>query len=614
MQSQHNYSLFSNIKWSMALKFREYPKFTIASLIIKVLDETQNLLRAFIFGFLIEWIAKNQGVTNVSYILPVSVFGAYILIINVKNVIANVIRNNFGTQIGRFLPKRLQISKLERISVSNLENPTVQNVLQRYEENLHAIRSFTNSLEETITISISAILSIVSTFTITPFITIALLIVSIPDILLNKKYITELHKLDKYFTITSRRSGYLFGTLTNPEQTKEIKLLGAYKYISSFYLKYIDDFWKRYISIYINWSYSDGFSNLLYSLIIIYGTYLALEQALSGQLAISMFSVYVSAIWSLSGDMGRIASYYSSLIGQKLSLDEFRSFLDIEEVSNSGKNIGDTANGICIEFKNVSFKYPETSTYVLKDLSFTINKNEKISIVGENGSGKTTIIKLLSKIYPVTEGEILVNGENINNISAEHLYNALSVLNQDYNTYNDLSLLENIAIGNISKWEGQIKYSDDGKQVDWDADLPELKNIQNALQLADASGFTSDYKHNLATIMSERYEEGIRPSGGQWQKIAIARFFYRDNHMLILDEPTSAIDAQAEARIFENIFEFIQNKTVIIISHKFSTVRKADKIFVLENGRITEEGTHQELLNNNKLYSKMFQTQADGYK
>jgi len=247
-----------------------------------------------------------------------------------------------------------------------------------------------------------------------------------------------------------------------------------------------------------------------------------------------------------------------------------------------------------LEINDLNFRYREDSPLVLKDINLTIKHGEKIAIVGENGAGKTTLVKLILKMYEVGEGVIKVGGVDINKISNSSLYRNISVLFQNFNTYGHLSVKQNVIVGDISK-----KAND--------------KEVIKALEMADAMSFVKEYKNGVDQILSEKFTDGIRPSTGQWQKIALARFFYRDSDIVIFDEPTASIDPVSEYKIFNRIYKHIKNKTVIIISHRFSTVRQADRIIVLSKGRIVEDGSHEELMKNDSLYAKTYRLQAKAY-
>ena len=246
-----------------------------------------------------------------------------------------------------------------------------------------------------------------------------------------------------------------------------------------------------------------------------------------------------------------------------------------------------------IEFKGVSFKYPDSQKFALKNFNLTIKPGQKIALVGENGAGKSTIVKLLARFYDVTDGQILINGHDIKSLDLKCWHKALGILFQDYLHY-EYSLSDNIYFGRIFE-------DKDSKQIVAAAKESGADKV--------ASGLPSGYDQQLG----KTFEGGTDLSVGQWQKVALARGFLRNSGTLILDEPTSAIDAKAEYEIFKKVEKLSKNKTVIIISHRFSTVRSADTIYVIGSGGIIESGTHQELLEKNGIYHKLFKLQAKGY-
>lgn len=242
-----------------------------------------------------------------------------------------------------------------------------------------------------------------------------------------------------------------------------------------------------------------------------------------------------------------------------------------------------------IRFDKVSFKYPESENYALRNINITIKKGEDIAIVGHNGAGKTTLIKLLFRFYDPTEGKILVDGKNLKNLEIDAWYKQLAVLFQDFAKYN-LSLRENVELG----------------------DVKNKLSIKGALNQAQGQELF-ELKNGANQILGSWFEDGEEISIGQWQKVAIARALYRNAPYLFLDEPTSNIDPQAEFDIFNNLKKLYKKKTLIFISHRFSTVRMADKIYVLEKGQLVEQGNHDELIKNNKIYARFFRIQKKGY-
>ena len=244
-----------------------------------------------------------------------------------------------------------------------------------------------------------------------------------------------------------------------------------------------------------------------------------------------------------------------------------------------------------IEFKNVSFNY-QGGAKVLDDVSFVIEPGESVALVGHNGAGKTTIVKLLCRFYDVTGGEILINGIGIKKLDLTSYYKFLGTLFQEFVQYH-FTVRENIFLGAPGK-------NDEAA-------------MHEAARKSGADEFIDRLPKKYDQMLGKEFEGGEELSGGQWQKLAIARAFYEEPPVLILDEPTSAIDAEAEYEIFSNLEKQYKNKTLVLVSHRFSTVRNAQKIVVLEHGKIIETGTHAELMNRQGEYAKLFTIQAKGY-
>lgn len=245
-----------------------------------------------------------------------------------------------------------------------------------------------------------------------------------------------------------------------------------------------------------------------------------------------------------------------------------------------------------IEFKNVSFNYPD-GPKVLNNINLTINPGDSIAFVGDNGAGKSTLVKLICRFYDVTGGEILVNGINIKQLKLASWYKSLGTLFQEFTHYH-FTVKENITLGAPEKDNDRL--------------------MKEAAKKAGADKFIERLPKKYEQPLGREFEDGLELSGGQWQKLAIARAFYEEPPVLILDEPTSAIDAEAEYEIFNNLQSQYKNKTLILVSHRFSTVRNANKIFVVENGGIIERGSHKQLIDLGGKYYKMFTVQAKGYK
>lgn len=245
-----------------------------------------------------------------------------------------------------------------------------------------------------------------------------------------------------------------------------------------------------------------------------------------------------------------------------------------------------------IEFKNVSFKYPNTDRYVLKNINLIIEAGDKVALIGINGAGKTTLIKLLCRFYDPTDGAILIDGKDLKDINLESWYAILGVLFQDYGRYNFITS-ETIGLGDVSKNDKEA--------------------IVKAAQNSDASEFIEKWPAKYEQQLGAGFTDAVEPSVGQWQKLALARSYYRNPNIFILDEPTASIDASAELKIFENLEKLSRDKTVILISHRFSTVRNADKIIVIKDSEILEEGDHEHLMSLKGEYARLFSAQKEKY-
>jgi ATP-binding cassette subfamily B protein len=246
------------------------------------------------------------------------------------------------------------------------------------------------------------------------------------------------------------------------------------------------------------------------------------------------------------------------------------------------------------EFRDVSFRYPGNPRLVLDRLSFRLDTRERLALIGENGQGKTTIVKLITRLYDPTEGQILLDGVDLREYSLEDLYGEIGVIFQDFMRY-EMTARENIAVGRIEE-------------------LDNLEALQRAARKSLADEVIGQLPDRYEQMLGRRFDGGVDLSGGEWQKIALARAYLRDAQLLILDEPTASLDARSEFEVFQRFAELTAQKMALFISHRFSTVRMADRIMVLESGRIVEQGSHQQLIALGGRYAAMFEMQAASYR
>lgn len=326
------------------------------------------------------------------------------------------------------------------------------------------------------------------------------------------------------------------------------------------------------------------------------GSIVLLKQLLGEAISLERYFFLSGALLRIGGALNSIFGTLSRMQENLLFANSYFNLVDtkpdIVDVPDATPLAKDTVPRI--EFRSVSFTYPHQSEPVFENLNLEIKAGEHVALVGENGAGKSTLIKLLLRFYRPTSGVILVDGQDLQTVAIESWYQQLATLFQDFNQY-PLSIAENIEIGRSDE-------------------KSDPKLLRQAGAFGSVDQIIKNYEHGWDTVLDSSFKKGVEPSGGQWQRVALARAFYRNANMIILDEPTSAIDARAEYDIFNNIFKHYQDKTALIVSHRFSTVRRANRIVVLEHGEIIEQGTHRQLMQTKGHYYDLFTKQAEGYR
>jgi ATP-binding cassette, subfamily B, bacterial len=328
-----------------------------------------------------------------------------------------------------------------------------------------------------------------------------------------------------------------------------------------------------------------------------YGAYAyVIWRTLLGKWGIGTFYFLTAAILNASSNIQQVLSTLSGIADQALFLTDLLAFFEMKPSIQSKPNAIAAPRPIRqgFEFRNVSFVYPGTKRLVLDHLNFRLSPGERVALIGENGQGKTTIVKLITRLYDPTEGEILLDGVDLREYDLEDLYREIGVIFQDFMRY-EMTARENIAVGKIEE-------------------LEDLRALEAAANKSLANEVIAKLSGHYDQMLGRRFEGGVDLSGGEWQKIALARAYLRNAQLLILDEPTAALDARSEYEVFQRFAELTTGKMALFISHRFSTVRMADRIVVLETGRIAEEGTHELLTRMGGRYAEMFELQAASYR
>ena len=430
---------------------------------------------------------------------------------------------------------------------------------------------------------------------VTPWYTLLILAVSLPVAVSNHTYTKKIYLWGLEHVKEERQMQYLYQTTTGRSWAQNIRLYG----IGSYLLEKYQTLWNQYfkqkqsvVRVRTVWNlFLSVFPELLAAAALAHiGT-----EVLAGEKTIGDFSLYSGLFVQLTGGLYAVIESCMELYEKKLKIHHFNDFLSTVHTRKK-EGTEKLLSPVEIEFKHVSFRYPDTDCYVLKDISFRIPQGKKVCIVGENGAGKSTMLKLLLHFYEPQKGEILINGISLNKYEEKSLRDAFSCFFQ-----NDINLAftlrENIRIS----------------KLEYDEAVAE-KREREALQKSGAASFTKNLSHGIETYLSRTYErDGTELSGGQSQKVALARMFYRDAPVLILDEPTAALDPKGEYELFQTLQKDCGSKSLLFVSHRLSNVFLADEILVMKDGMILDHGSHQDLLNRCELYKRLFHYQADKY-
>ena len=397
-------------------------------------------------------------------------------------------------------------------------------------------------------------------------------------------------------TPAKRQLDYLRQVGGSKEAAKELKLFGLSSFFTERFTRISNAILDENLALSRKRLIAVSFLSML-STAGYYGAYVwVIYKTVIGAFSIGTLSFLTQSIMNASANISLVFSTLSSIADQALFLTDLLAFFQMQPAVTSKPNALPAPRPIVkgFEFRDVSFVYPGTTRVILDHLNFRLEPGERIALIGQNGQGKTTIVKLMTRLYDPTAGKVLLDGVDLRDYDIEDLCREIGVIFQDFMRY-EMTARENIAVGRI-----QYLYDDD--------------RIQRAAEKSLADGVVQRLARGYDQMLGRRFETGVDLSGGEWQKLALARAYLREAQVLILDEPTAALDARAEYEVFERFNELTESKMALFISHRFSTVRMAERIIVLEDGAIAEEGNHDRLIAHGGRYAEMFELQASSYR
>lgn len=488
----------------------------------------------------------------------------------------------------------------EMVATKYIQIPLALRESREFADKFERVRDFGGSIDfvafSAITV-ISSVVSLVSvvvaTLTASPLITIAVVIAAIPSSILSLRLAARERRNWREFTKDRRIAWQIERKITNSDSALEIELNGLSKTLVEQMIKARRRSQEQDIADNKAFFWPGFGGSILQDAVSYVVLIFVAIQIILGKLEIGQFLTIRTLLIQLNDSISNLFNSITNINSSLVNATDFMEFMETS-AQHSGDIIIDHIP--TIEFQNVSFTYPRSEVRAIKDVSFVLNPGDSLAIVGENGAGKTTLIKLMIGAYQPTKGTILIDGQPLERINRESYLAQIGALFQDFSRYEFATLGENVWFGDVER-----PYS--------------RRDIEAALKDAGLENLVGDYKEGLNTILSKDIDSknAVNLSGGQWQRLGIARAFFRSPNVLILDEPTASVDAVSEYEIFKNIIKKQENKTTVIISHRFSTVRKAEKIIVLDHGKIVESGTHDELIAENGIYKEMFELQAEGY-
>ncbi len=563
-------------------------------LVAAVIPVGQLWVGKLIIDQVVQRITGRSGASNRIWVLVAYEVGLAVLSDLLSRAI-NLCDSLLGDKFTNHVSLRL-MEHANRLDLVSFEDPVFYDKLERARRQttsrLGMLAVLAGMGQQVITLlSLSA--AVVS---FSPWFLVLLVIAVIPAFLGETRFAMLAYSILYRWTPERRELDYLRMLGASNQSAKEVKIFGLGQHLADRSRKLFDRFYAENKALAVKRAASGSLLNLLPTAGYYAAYIVILIRTLAGALSLGSLTFLAGAFARSRSLMENLFSSLNNIAEQALYIKDLFDFFDTKPSIASPPNALAAPRPIRsgFEFRGVSFAYPGSDRQVLNGVSFRFDAQERIALIGENGAGKTTLVKLLARLYDPTAGAILLDGIDLREYDVDSLRKEIGVIFQDYMRY-DMIAKENVGFGRIEEMENQAR-------------------IQEAARKSLAEPMIAQFAGGYQQMLGRRFENGIDLSAGQWQKIALARAYMRDAQVLILDEPTASLDARAEFEVFQRFAELTRDRMAVLISHRFSTVRMADRILVLADGEIIEQGTHQQLVAASGRYAELFELQAAGYR
>jgi ATP-binding cassette, subfamily B, bacterial len=580
--------------WSIA------PRWTVASVVLTVLQGVLPLASIWLMKLIVDGVTSGMAAPDRSAAFRhVAVLIAFAGSVGLVGVMLRSLATMVGEAMGQTVTDHVTDiihSQSVAVDLEYYENPRYHDALHRAQQEApYRPMSIVNDLTGTGQALVSLVAMVGLLLTLHWSVGLIVLAAAVPGALVRLRYSGKLFRWQRERTVTERQSYYAHWLLTDSTRAKEVRLFGLGDLFRTRYRELRRILRRERIGLTARRSLAELGAGAA-AVLAVFGTFAYIAwRAISGAITLGMMVAYYQAfqtsLTSLQSVLGGLARLYED----NLFLSYYDEFMALEPhvLPPAHPQPVPRPMSAGISFRDVDFSYPDTERHALAQISLDIRPGEVTAFVGPNGSGKTTLVKLLCRLYDPSAGAITLDGTDLREFDVVDLRRHMSVIFQDFAQY-QLTVRENIRVGN----------------VELDATDPA---IEAAARDADAHDAINGLRHGYDTMLGKWFDEGEELSVGEWQKVALARAFVRDAEILVFDEPTSALDPEAEWNVFQHIRELANGRAVILISHRFSTVRTADRIHILDQGRIIESGTHDQLMALSGRYAGMYEVQARAY-